>query len=125
MGGFDGRLIGEGFQEIHSASAGTMKKRAVGGVGNEFWNETRATVAHGKGYFVILGLTFQLHFAGTAFLASMPNRVRYALGKRKQHVMPKLGRNAGAVELLARPFVDLFQLVQSARYEQMIHVFVR
>jgi hypothetical protein len=88
-----------------------MKEWTVGRVGDEFWNETSATVAHGKRYFVIFGLAFELYFAGAAFLAAVAYGVRHAFGKREQHIMPKLVRDAGAVELLARPFVDLLQFV--------------
>ncbi len=111
MGRLDGGIGGEGFQEIHTASAGAMKIRAIGGIGNEFWGKTFATVAHGKGNFVIFGLAFELHFARSAFFAAVTYRIRHTFRKREQYVMPKFRGHAGAVELLARPFVDLLQLV--------------
>jgi hypothetical protein len=111
VGGFDRGIRGKRFQEIDAASAWTMKIGTVGWVGNEFWGETRATVANGKGYFMIFSFAFELHFARAAFLTAVPYGVRYAFGEREQHVMPKFRRYAGAVELLARPFVNLLQLV--------------
>jgi hypothetical protein len=88
VGRLDRRFAGERFQEIHSSSAGAMKKRAIRWVGNEFGNETRSTVTHGKSYFVIFGLALELHFARAAFLASVTYRIRYTFGKREQYIMP-------------------------------------
>lgn len=98
-----------------------MEIRAISGIGHEFGRETGASVADGKSNLVIVRGAFELYFARAAFLAAVANRVRYAFGKREQHIMAYVIGHAGAVELLARPFVDLLQLVKPAGYEKMIH----
>jgi len=115
-GGLDGGFAGERFQEIHSASARAVEIRAIRRVGHEFGRETGAAVADGKGDFVIVGGAFELDLARSAFLATVANGVRDAFGKGEQHVMAHVIWHARSVELLARPFVNLLQLVEPAGY---------
>ena len=99
-----------------------MKIGAVRRIGNKFRHETRASIADGEGNLMILRGAFELDFARPAFFTAVANSVRHAFGKGKQHIVPHVIGYARAVELPARPFVDLLQLVEPAGYEEMIHV---